>query len=109
MVWFRGMPAVDTGEAIMVPVGMETLGRVFNLLGQTIDNEGPVGTDKRWPIHRTPPTFMDQSTKVELLGTGLKVVDLLIPFNKGGKIGLFGGAGLGKDGSDSRADPKHRC
>lgn len=92
----RGMPAVDTGQAIMVPVGKETLGRVFNLLGQPIDNEGAVDTEVKWPIHRTPPEFVDQSTKVELLETGLKVIDLLIPFNKGGKIGLFGGAGLGK-------------
>jgi F-type H+-transporting ATPase subunit beta len=92
----RGMEAVDQGSPIKVPVGEATLGRVFNVLGQPIDNGGPAATDIYLPIHRTPPTFDEQSTKVELLQTGLKVVDLLIPFNKGGKIGLFGGAGLGK-------------
>jgi F-type H+-transporting ATPase subunit beta len=92
----RGMDAVDTGAAISVPVGDATLGRVFNVLGRPIDNGAPVGDSKRLPIHRNPPTFEEQSTKVELLQTGLKVVDLMIPFNKGGKIGLFGGAGLGK-------------
>jgi F-type H+-transporting ATPase subunit beta len=92
----RGMSATDTGSPITVPVGRETLGRVFNLLGQPIDNGGSVKADTYLPIHRQPPTFEEQSTKVELLETGLKVIDLLIPFNKGGKIGLFGGAGLGK-------------
>jgi len=92
----RGMTAVDTGGPISVPVGDETLGRVFNLLGQPIDNGEPVKGTHRNPIHRQPPNFESQSTKVELLQTGLKVVDLLVPFNKGGKIGLFGGAGLGK-------------
>jgi F-type H+-transporting ATPase subunit beta len=92
----RGMDVLDTGGPITVPVGEETLGRVFNVLGKPIDN-GPEPTNStRLPIHRTPPTFDEQSTKVELLQTGLKVIDLLIPFNKGGKIGLFGGAGLGK-------------
>lgn len=92
----RGASAEDTGGPIMVPVGEETLGRVFNLLGQPIDERGPVETAKRYPIHRAPPAFDQQNVRVELLETGLKVVDLLIPFNKGGKIGLFGGAGLGK-------------
>ncbi|MDR3692554.1 MAG: F0F1 ATP synthase subunit beta [Fimbriimonas sp.] len=92
----RGMDVIDSGGPITVPVGEVTLGRVFNVLGQPIDNEGPVEGVKRLPIHRTPPGFDEQSTKVELLQTGLKVVDLMIPFNKGGKIGLFGGAGLGK-------------
>jgi F-type H+-transporting ATPase subunit beta len=92
----RGMDAVDTGAPISVPVGNETLGRVFNLLGDPIDNGGPVSRERTLPIHRQPPTFDEQSTKIELLQTGLKVVDLMIPFNKGGKIGLFGGAGLGK-------------
>ncbi len=92
----RGMDATDTGSAITVPVGDETLGRVFNLLGKPIDNGPALKTTRRMPIHRQPPTFEEQSTKVELLQTGLKVVDLMIPFNKGGKIGLFGGAGLGK-------------
>ncbi len=93
----RGMVATDTGGPITVPVGNATLGRVFNLLGDPIDNGAPVPADTpRLPIHRQPPNFESQSTKVELLQTGLKVVDLMIPFNKGGKIGLFGGAGLGK-------------
>jgi F-type H+-transporting ATPase subunit beta len=90
------MPVADTGGPITVPVGDETLGRVFNLLGKPIDNGPEVKGEKRNPIHRQPPNFESQSTKVELLQTGLKVVDLLVPFNKGGKIGLFGGAGLGK-------------
>jgi F-type H+-transporting ATPase subunit beta len=90
------MPAADTGAPIKVPVGEETLGRVFNLLGKPIDNGDPIKGDIRLPIHRQPPRFDEQSVKVELLQTGLKVVDLLVPFNKGGKIGLFGGAGLGK-------------
>lgn len=93
----RGMDAVDTGAPISVPVGEETLGRVFNLLGKPIDNGAPLSAGIRQdPIHRQPPSFEDQSTHIEILQTGLKVVDLLIPFNKGGKIGLFGGAGLGK-------------
>ncbi|HVL40025.1 MAG TPA: F0F1 ATP synthase subunit beta [Fimbriimonadaceae bacterium] len=92
----RGMPAADTGAPISVPVGDETLGRVFNLLGKPIDNGAAIQGERRMPIHRQPPSFEDQSVKVELLQTGLKVIDLLIPFNKGGKIGLFGGAGLGK-------------
>jgi F-type H+/Na+-transporting ATPase subunit beta len=92
----RGMDAVDTGGPISVPVGEATLGRVFNVLGEPIDNEPAPTHAPRLPIHRNPPTFDEQSTKVELLQTGLKVVDLMIPFNKGGKIGLFGGAGLGK-------------
>ncbi|HZO91526.1 MAG TPA: F0F1 ATP synthase subunit beta [Chthonomonadaceae bacterium] len=92
----RGMPAEDTGRPIAVPVGKETLGRVFNLLGQPIDERGPVTAQESWPIHRPAPTFAEQSASQEVLETGLKVVDLLTPFLKGGKIGLFGGAGLGK-------------
>ncbi len=92
----RGLEAKDLGSPISVPVGECTLGRVFNLLGKPIDNAGPVDAKAFLPIHRTPPAFAEQSVRVELLQTGLKVVDLLIPFNKGGKIGLFGGAGLGK-------------
>jgi F-type H+-transporting ATPase subunit beta len=92
----RGMTVSDSGGPISVPVGDETLGRVFNLLGKPIDNGPDVTGSRRNPIHRQPPNFESQSTKVELLQTGLKVVDLLVPFNKGGKIGLFGGAGLGK-------------
>lgn len=92
----RGMPAEDTGKPIMVPVGRETLGRIFNLLGKEIDERGPVATKERWPIHRPVPSFEDQAASTEVLETGLKVVDLLTPYLKGGKIGLFGGAGVGK-------------
>lgn len=92
----RGMPAVDTGGPITVPVGRETLGRVFNLLGSPIDEKGPVATAERWPIHRPAPSFEEQAATTEVLETGLKVIDLLTPYLKGGKIGLFGGAGLGK-------------
>ena len=92
----RGMPAEDTGQPISVPVGRETLGRVFNLLGKPVDERGPVNAKLYWPIHRPSPTFAEQSSAQEVLETGIKVVDLLTPFLKGGKIGLFGGAGLGK-------------
>ncbi len=92
----RGMAAVDTGQPIMVPVGREALGRIFNLLGKPVDEKGPVNAKEFWPIHRPAPTFAEQSSAQEVLETGLKVVDLLTPFLKGGKIGLFGGAGLGK-------------
>ncbi len=92
----RGTEVVDTGAPVSVPVGKETLGRVFNLLGQPIDGRGPVTTAERWPIHRDPPKFDDLSPKTELFETGIKVIDLLTPFVRGGKIGLFGGAGLGK-------------
>ena len=92
----RGMKAYDTGGPITVPVGKETLGRVFNLLGEPIDHLGPVETEKRYPIHRPAPSFEEQSTVTEQFETGLKVVDLLCPYAKGGKVGLFGGAGVGK-------------
>ena len=92
----RGMSVVDTGGPVSVPVGKEALGRVFNLLGQPIDGRGPVETAEKWPIHRDPPPFEDLSAKTEQFETGIKVIDLLTPFVRGGKIGLFGGAGLGK-------------
>ena len=92
----RGMEAHDTGGPVKVPVGKETLGRVFNLLGQPIDGRGEVHATEFWPIHRDPPAFDQLSPKTEVLETGIKVVDLLTPFVRGGKIGLFGGAGLGK-------------
>ena len=92
----RGMKAVDTGGPITVPVGNETLGRMFNLLGETIDNRGPAEVKERYPIHRPAPPLEEQSTSLEQLETGLKVIDLLCPYAKGGKIGLFGGAGVGK-------------
>jgi F-type H+-transporting ATPase subunit beta len=92
----RGQECVDTGAPVSVPVGKGTLGRVFNLLGQPIDNRGPVQADEYWPIHRDAPPLVDLSTKTELFETGIKVIDLLTPFVRGGKAGLFGGAGLGK-------------
>src|SRR5437763_5004584 len=92
----RGMDCVDTGGPVTVPVGKETLGRVFNLLGGPIDNRGPVNVEQRRPIHREPPEFVDLSPKAEVFETGIKVIDLLTPFLRGGKAGLFGGAGLGK-------------
>ena len=92
----RGMDAVATGGSIMVPVGEQTLGRIFNVLGQPIDNKEAPKTEKKLPIHRKAPSFEEQSTETEILETGIKVVDLLCPYQKGGKIGLFGGAGVGK-------------
>ncbi|HSZ56981.1 MAG TPA: F0F1 ATP synthase subunit beta [Tepidisphaeraceae bacterium] len=92
----RGMDTVDTGGPVTVPVGKETLGRVFNLLGDPIDNRGPVDVHQRRPIHREPPPFVDLTPKSEVFETGIKVIDLLTPFLRGGKAGLFGGAGLGK-------------
>jgi F-type H+-transporting ATPase subunit beta len=92
----RGMPVQDTDGPITVPVGEETLGRVFNLLGEPIDELGEVKTEKRYPIHRRPPTMEEQKTSIDLFETGIKVVDLLAPYSKGGKVGLFGGAGVGK-------------
>ena len=92
----RGDEAVDTGAPIQVPVGPETLGRIINVIGEPIDEKGNVKTKESWPIHRQAPTFNDQSTETEILVTGIKVIDLLAPYAKGGKIGLFGGAGVGK-------------
>jgi F-type H+-transporting ATPase subunit beta len=92
----RGMKAYDTGGPITVPVGRATLGRVMNVLGEPVDKLGPVNTDKRYTIHRPAPSLEDQSTTLEMFETGIKVVDLLEPYLKGGKIGLFGGAGVGK-------------
>jgi F-type H+-transporting ATPase subunit beta len=93
----RGMPALDTGKPITVPVGEGTLGRIFNLLGEPIDELGPVrNINQRYPIHRPAPTLEDQETKAFILETGIKVIDLLEPYPKGGKVGLFGGAGVGK-------------
>jgi len=92
----RGEKAVDTGSPIMMPVGPETLGRILNVIGEPVDERGPVITNRRLPIHRAAPEFVDQSTEAEILVTGIKVVDLLAPYAKGGKVGLFGGAGVGK-------------
>jgi len=92
----RGIDAVDTGAPISVPVGPETLGRVFNVLGEVIDGKAEVETAVRYPIHRAPPPFADQATATEVFETGIKAIDLICPFAKGGKIGVFGGAGVGK-------------
>ncbi|MBI3941197.1 MAG: F0F1 ATP synthase subunit beta [Acidobacteria bacterium] len=92
----RGMKAIDAGEGITVPVGRETLGRVINVIGEPVDKLGPVGAKMRYPIHRPAPSFEDQSTETQMLETGIKVIDLIEPFVRGGKIGLFGGAGVGK-------------
>jgi F-type H+-transporting ATPase subunit beta len=92
----RGMKAIDTGAPISVPVGDETLGRIMNVIGEPVDNRGPINAKERWSIHREPPRYEDQSTEVEMFETGIKVVDLLEPYSKGGKTGLFGGAGVGK-------------
>ncbi|MCH8864836.1 MAG: F0F1 ATP synthase subunit beta [Chloroflexi bacterium] len=92
----RGAEAVDTGAALSVPVGKNTLGRLFNVMGEPLDNLGPVQTTERWPIHRLPPSFEEQETTTQMLETGLKVIDLITPFTKGGKIGAYGGAGVGK-------------
>ncbi len=92
----RGMRAEDTGEPITVPVGEGTLGRVINVVGKPVDKLGPIQSTERWPIHREPPSYAEQSTRVEMFETGIKVIDLLEPYMKGGKTGLFGGAGVGK-------------
>jgi F-type H+-transporting ATPase subunit beta len=92
----RGQEVIDSGAPISVPVGQKTLGRILDVTGRPIDELGPVDTDTRWPIHRPTPSFEEQSTSKQILETGIKVVDLIAPFLKGGKIGLFGGAGVGK-------------
>jgi len=92
----RGIPVSDTGDSIKVPVGEKTLGRVMDVLGRPIDEAGPIGEEKRMPIHRKPPTYEDQAGGNDILETGIKVIDLIMPIAKGGKVGLFGGAGVGK-------------
>ncbi|NLH47958.1 MAG: F0F1 ATP synthase subunit beta [Myxococcales bacterium] len=92
----RGQPVLDTGGPILVPVGPATLGRIINVIGEPVDEAGPVVTDKYYPIHRHAPTYLDQDVETSALETGIKVVDLLAPYSRGGKIGLFGGAGVGK-------------
>lgn len=92
----RGAEAIDTGAPLAVPVGRATLGRLFNVMGEPIDNLGPVETTERWPIHRPPPPLVEQETTTQMLETGLKVIDLITPFTKGGKVGAYGGAGVGK-------------
>jgi len=92
----RGAEAIDTGAAISVPVGRECLGRLFDIMGQPLDNLGPVNAKEHWPIHRPPPPFTEQETSTQVLETGIKVMDLITPFTRGGKIGAYGGAGVGK-------------
>ncbi len=92
----RGQEVLDTGDQILMPVGPKTLGRIMNVIGEPVDEAGPIGNEQEWQIHRPAPSFVDQSTKVEAFETGIKVVDLLAPYARGGKIGLFGGAGVGK-------------
>ncbi|MEA3274347.1 MAG: F0F1 ATP synthase subunit beta [Pseudomonadota bacterium] len=92
----RGVEVTNTGAAISVPVGPPTLGRIMDVLGEPVDEKGPVGSEERWPIHRSAPKFEDQATTTEILETGIKVIDLIMPIVKGGKVGLFGGAGVGK-------------
>src|SRR5947207_3194022 len=92
----RGMAVTDTGSPITVPVGEGTLGRVFNVTGDPVDDRGPVSFTKRYPIHRPAPTLIEQDTTTQILETGIKVIDLICPFSKGGKVGAFGGAGVGK-------------
>ncbi len=92
----RGLDVTGTGSPIAVPVGEATLGRIMDVLGEPVDDAGPVGTDQRMPIHRKPPSYADQAASLEILETGIKVIDLIMPIAKGGKIGLFGGAGVGK-------------
>ncbi|MDP2726800.1 MAG: F0F1 ATP synthase subunit beta [Dehalococcoidia bacterium] len=92
----RGIEAIDTGAPIAVPVGVGTLGRLFNVLGEPIDGRGPVAVTERWPIHRLPPSFDEQETQSQVLETGIKVIDLIAPFTRGGKVGAYGGAGVGK-------------
>jgi len=92
----RGQPVVDQGQPICMPVGEAVMGRVFNVTGDAVDEQGPVKADKYYPIHRSAPPLVDQSTSPQILTTGIKVIDLICPFLKGGKVGAFGGAGVGK-------------
>src|SRR5450432_1083681 len=92
----RGMPVENTGAPIQVPVGREVLGRIMNVIGEPVDERGPIAASKKFPIHRPAPKFVDQSVRVEMFETGIKVIDLLAPYRRGGKVGLFGGAGVGK-------------
>ncbi len=104
----RGMACIDTGAPVRVPVGKATLGRVFNLLGEPIDERGPVNAEEYWPIHRDAPAVVDLSTKTEIFETGIKVIDLLTPFVRGGKAGLVRRRRTGQDGHPAGADRPHR-
>jgi F-type H+-transporting ATPase subunit beta len=90
------MKVVDTGQPITVPVGKEVLGRIINVLGEPVDEAGPIQAKERWPIHKPAPEYVEQVAKTEIFETGVKVFDLLVPFVKGGKMGMFGGAGVGR-------------
>ena len=103
----RGVPATATGQPILVPVGPETLGRIFNVLGRPVDQRGEISAATHYPIHRPAPPFAEQSTRVEVFETGIKVIDLIAPFTKGGKTGIFGGAGTGKSSRFCFAIPLH--
>ena len=92
----RGLPVKNTGSPIVMPVGKSTLGRILNVVGEPIDERGPVAATEHWPIHRPAPKFTEQDVRVQLFETGIKVIDLLCPYTRGGKTGLFGGAGVGK-------------
>ena len=92
----RGMEVVDTGKPISVPVGKGVLGRILNVIGEPVDDRGPIEAEDHWSIHRNPPSLLEQSTDTKILETGIKVIDLICPFIKGGKVGAFGGAGVGK-------------
>ena len=92
----RGMEALDTGDGITVPVGDATLSRIMNVIGDPVDEAGPISSAKRWAIHRPTPEFVDQAVEVQMFETGIKVIDLLAPYSRGGKIGLFGGAEIGR-------------
>ena len=92
----RGLEVTNTGECIKVPVGVETLGRIMDVLGRPVDEKGSIAAKEHWSIHRAPPSYEEQAGSQEILETGIKVIDLLCPFAKGGKVGLFGGAGVGK-------------
>ena len=104
----RGQDVRNTGKPISIPVGPETLGRIMNVVGEPVDEKGPITTKMTYPIHRPAPNFVDQSTAVEILETGIKVVDLIAPYPKGGKVGLFGGAGVGKTVVDTSARTANR-
>ena len=103
----RGMDAIDTGSAISVPVGEGVLGRIFNVTGDPVDEKGPVKYEKRYPIHRNPPALVDQSTEAEILATGIKVIDLICPFTKGGKSGCLRWCGRRQDGRHHGAHQQH--
>ena len=104
---FCGLAVINTGDKIQVPVGKESIGRVINVIGQPIDGKGPIKAEHKWSIHRTAPKFAEQNPATQIFETGIKVIDLLAPYARGGKTGLFGGAGVGKNCSDNGTYKKH--